>query len=292
MRKVMHLLAASGSEVPMNKLPVYLAALTFTIMVSFAAWNPSPTGKADSQTAAPPDQIADLAAAPSADLVASVAPASDELGVEKPVPEAAPEVQKSSLQANRTSTINPPASPQNSEPQQQVSRSGAQVTNSSQYPRLSEKRGIYGQFRYRELGGGRIEIDPAWVAENIVTVKLPGVNRTVQVHRLARDKFIKAFTTIANGTATVKGRKVTLLSLVKTFDGTWVTRHVNWNASKGLSNHSWGTAVDINASDHFRYVNPQTEPNDPNVILWQKAFGPAGFKWGNSYADAMHYELY
>lgn len=161
----------------------------------------------------------------------------------------------------------------------------------SRYPLVSPKNGIYGQFRYRNTSGGRIEVDPQWVAQNIVTITLPGLNQKVQVHRAAADNFIQAFTYIKNGTATINGRQVSLLSLINTMDGTYVPRHVMWNPSRGLSNHSWGTAIDINASNHFRYVNPSKEPNDPNLILWEKAFKPAGFSWGNSFNDSMHFEL-
>ncbi|MGI5921301.1 MAG: Ig-like domain-containing protein [Syntrophomonadaceae bacterium] len=171
-----------------------------------------------------------------------------------------------------------------------VSR-GAIPTNSYKYPKLSKVNGSFGQFRYRDISGGRIEVDPNWIAQNIVTITLPGLNRQVQVHRKAANSFIKAFTYIKNGTANINGRQVSLLSLVKTMDGTWVTRHANWNPAQGLSNHSWGSAIDINASNHYRYVNPGSEPYDPNLILWEKAFKPAGFSWGNSYGDAMHFEL-
>lgn len=170
-----------------------------------------------------------------------------------------------------------------------VSRSDA--GNKYKYPKVSKWNGSYGQFRYRELSGGRIEVDPQWVAENIVTIKLPGINQYVQVHRLAADNFIQAFTYIQNGSATINGRRVPLRNLIKTMDGTYVTRHVNWDPSRGLSNHSWGTAIDINAAGHFRYVNPSEEPYDPNLILWEKAFKPAGFSWGNRYGDSMHFEM-
>ncbi|HWP97759.1 MAG TPA: M15 family metallopeptidase [Syntrophomonadaceae bacterium] len=159
------------------------------------------------------------------------------------------------------------------------------------YPKLSKSQGAFGQFHYKEADGGRIQIDPQWIAENIVTITLPGLNRQVQVNKAAKDNFIKAFTYIKNGTAVINGKEVPLLSLIKTMDGTFVTRHVNWNPANGLSNHSWGTAIDINANNHFRYVDPALEPNDPNGILWEKAFKPAGFSWGNSYSDSMHFEL-
>lgn len=161
----------------------------------------------------------------------------------------------------------------------------------SAYPKLSKVNGTFGQFRYKDTSGGRIQIDPKWIAQNIVTITLPGLNCKVQVHKDAAPNFIQAFTLIKNGTATVNGKTVSLLSLVKTMNGTFVPRHVMWDASRGLSNHSWGTAIDINASDHLRYVDPAKEPNDPNVILWKKAFQPAGFSWGNRYSDSMHYEI-
>ncbi len=126
------------------------------------------------------------------------------------------------------------------------------------------------------------------MANNIITITLPGLNRKVQVHKAAAENFIMAFNYIKNGSATVNGKQVSLLSLIKTMDGTYVTRHVNWNPSKGLSNHSWGTAIDINADGHFGYVD---SASDPNMILWEKAFKPAGFSWGNRYSDSMHYEL-
>lgn len=161
----------------------------------------------------------------------------------------------------------------------------------SSYPQLSKVQGSFGQFRYKDISGGRIEIDPRWIAENIVTITLPGLNREVQVHKEAQDNFIQAFNYIKNGKAWINGKEVPLLSLVKTMDGTFVPRHVNWNPAKGLSRHSWGIAIDINAPNHFRYVDPEQEANDPNLILWGKAFKPAGFTWGNSYGDSMHYEL-
>lgn len=173
----------------------------------------------------------------------------------------------------------------------EVSRSDPHTYADPGYPLLSKQSGSYGQFHYRDTSGGRIEIDPAWVEENIVTIVLPGLNQSVEVHKDAADNFIAAFNYIKNGTAVINGREMPLLSLIKTMDGTFVTRHVNWNPSRGLSNHSWGIAIDINAADHFCYINPASQADDPNLVLWEKAFKPAGFSWGNSYSDSMHFEL-
>ncbi|QGT98624.1 hypothetical protein SYNTR_0031 [Candidatus Syntrophocurvum alkaliphilum] len=202
---------------------------------------------------------------------------------EKPVvEEPKPSEQTSQSSSNNTSSST------SREATSTVSRG---TTDYSTYSQASRVNGAFGQFHYRHIGGGRIEIDPVWVQENIVTITLPGLNRQVQVHKDAADNFIYAFTLIKNGTANINGRQVPLLSLIDTMDGTWVPRHVNWNPSRGLSNHSWGTAIDINAAGNFRYVCPINEPNHPNLILWEKAFKPAGFSWGNRFNDAMHYEI-
>ena len=184
---------------------------------------------------------------------------------------------------------NPSSAQETNKPSVPVSR-GTSSTDTSKYSKLSKINGSFGQFYYRDLSGARIEVDPQWIAENIITINLPGLNKKVQVNKAAADNFVQAFNYIKNGTATINGKVVPLLSLIKTMDGTFVTRHVNWDSSRGLSNHSWGTAIDINANNHFGYVDPSQEPNDPNVILWEKAFKPAGFSWGNSYGDSMHYE--
>jgi hypothetical protein len=203
--------------------------------------------------------------------------------------EPAPDTQK---------TVSEPISSDSSKaisPTTSVSR-GVQTTNTYKYPQLSKINGSFGQFHYRDLAGGRIEVDPQWIANNIVTITLPGLNQRVQVNKAAAANFIQAFNYIKNGTATINGKQVPLLSLIKTMDGTFVTRHVNWGGpTTGLSNHSWGTAIDINASNH--YVGLRIDANsttDPNAILWRAAFQPAGFSWGNRYnvgPDSMHFEL-
>ena len=85
------------------------------------------------------------------------------------------------------------------------------------------------------IQGGRIEIDPDWVKQNIVTITLPGLNTQVEVHKDAAENFIMAFNLIKNGTAVINGKEVPLLSLIKTMDGTFVPRHVYWNPNRVLA---------------------------------------------------------
>ncbi len=282
-----------------RKIPLYLAGLVLIIASIYitAAYGlrsdkPAEVTMASIETAPPAAEEINIEE-PSFDtteelrdeakVTADQAPGIVQKNAEEPV------VKKAASAPSKSKIQEPPKTTPAAKPAATVSR--AIAADTAKYPLVSKANGSYGQFHYRNTSGGRIEIDPQWIKANIVTITLPGLNRSVQVHRTAADNFIKAFTLIKNGTAVVNGRTVSLLSLIKTMDGTWVPRHVNWNPSRGLSNHSWGTAIDINAANHFRYVNPSTEPTDPNLILWEKAFKPAGFSWGNSYADAMHYEL-
>ena len=141
-------------------------------------------------------------------------------------------------------------------------------------------------FCYRELEGGRIEIDPNWEQANIIELdvgmQLPlptgGKVNKIRVHREAAPAFRKAFELI---------RQKGLESFIKTFDGTFVPRHINWNPTKPLSYHSWGIAIDLNAQE-----NPLGGPaSEGNIKLWEEAFDPAGFNWLGPNYDPMHFEL-
>jgi hypothetical protein len=141
-------------------------------------------------------------------------------------------------------------------------------------------------FCYRELGDGRIEIDPIWIKANIIELDvgmglpLPpgGQVYKIRVHTEAAPAFRKAFELI---------KQKRLESFIKTFDGTFVPRHINWNPTKPLSYHSWGIAIDLNAQE-----NPLGGPaSKENIKLWEEAFKPAGFKWLGPDYDPMHFEL-
>lgn len=149
----------------------------------------------------------------------------------------------------------------------------------------------FGSFNYRDLEGGKIEVDVKWVKENMITYTLPPLVqatfkvKTIQVHKNSKVYWDKAFSLLA--------AEPSLLKLIKTFDGVYVTRHIRWDSSKGISNHAWGTAIDLNAGQFplGTYIDAQKSPNNPNLILFKKVFEPAGFSWGNSYKDPMHFEI-
>jgi len=154
---------------------------------------------------------------------------------------------------------------------------GPFTTVSPIYDKTSRNSQRFGRFNYRDLQKGNIEIHPAWVAANIVTVQLPVMGK-VKIHRLAEGAFRKADTLIQQNN---------LGSL--TVNTTWFEKRAYNKPDAAPSLHSWGIAVDINAGSNLEGDTPSAD----NRKLWEKAFKPAGFQWGGNWkaVDGMHFEL-
>lgn len=149
---------------------------------------------------------------------------------------------------------------------------------------------VFGKFTWTEGSGGDINIDPAWVAANIVSVDIPQLHkftkgRPIECHRIIASHLQAAFADIE-----AKG----LLPLVLAYDGLWVPRHKGHDPSRGLSLHSWGVAIDINAD-----LNPYQHTPTPlgakgSTVALIPSFEANGFAWGGyfsaPYQDAMHFE--
>ena len=138
---------------------------------------------------------------------------------------------------------------------------------------------VYGQFRYTEGQGGRVNIDSQWVRDNIVGVKLH-TGKSVQFHRLAAQEFARLFE------AASKTSGYTPASVQ-----TWVARHTLWDPAKPLSLHSWGIAVDFDPSS-----NPMGGKGSklrlPAGQEFVRIFKDAGWLWGGDWAmrDDMHFQ--
>lgn len=134
-----------------------------------------------------------------------------------------------------------------------------------------------------------ITITDEWPQHNIMTVMIPQLGgRKVQIHK----RIVWQFCAMWRAWET-EG----LLGHVLSFDGAWAPRYKRGHAGGNeaeLSNHSWGTALDINASR-----NPLSAPPLPATVIGSTVpLVPLAEKWGfcwggnfESRKDAMHFEV-
>ncbi|MCW2868656.1 MAG: D-alanyl-D-alanine carboxypeptidase [Marmoricola sp.] len=134
-----------------------------------------------------------------------------------------------------------------------------------------------GSFSYTANPDGTVRPDPRWVAANIRTETMPIIG-SVTGHRVMLPQLRSAL-----GEVVTRG----LSSKIYHFDGCYVPRFIARDPSKGLSFHTYGTAVDLNASDNQRGTVGRM---DRAVVA---IFEKWGFDWGGTwhYTDPMHFEL-
>lgn len=135
----------------------------------------------------------------------------------------------------------------------------------------------FGAFSYRYFPDGTIQPDARWVNENIATASVPIFGR-VTCHRLLIPQLRGALTDIA---------AAGLASSLHTYDGCYVPRFIESNPEHAISLHTWGIAIDLDASTNYRGI---AGTMDPQVV---QIFKRWGFRWGGdwTYTDPMHFEL-
>ena len=134
-----------------------------------------------------------------------------------------------------------------------------------------------GSFSYKANPDGTVRPDPAWVSANIRTMEMPIIGQ-VTGHRVMLPQLKGALSeVVARG----------LGKSIKTYDGCYVPRFIGHDPSRGLSFHTYGTAIDLNAATNYRGI-----PGDMNRNV-VAIFKNWGFAWGGdwSYTDPMHFEL-
>ena len=134
-----------------------------------------------------------------------------------------------------------------------------------------------GSFSYKANPDGTVRPDPAWVSANIRTMEMPIIG-PVTGHRVMLPQLKGALTeVVARG----------LGKAIKTYDGCYVPRFIGHDPSRGLSFHTYGTAIDLNASTNYRGIAGDM---NRNVVAIFKNWG---FAWGGdwNYTDPMHFEL-
>jgi hypothetical protein len=140
-------------------------------------------------------------------------------------------------------------------------------------------KAAFGEFAYRPVGDGSrdVEIDPAWVAANIVDADVPVLGH-VRCHRAIVGALTEAM-------AAIEAAGLGPGLAAEGFDGCFVSRFVRPGGS--LSRHAWGIAFDVGFSE-----NPTSAASsqDERVV---ELLRDAGFTWGGTWLvpDPAHFEV-
>ncbi|MCU1621841.1 MAG: family peptidase [Frankiales bacterium] len=135
----------------------------------------------------------------------------------------------------------------------------------------------FGAFSYTYFPDGTIQPDAAWVRANIVSATVP-ILGTVTCHRLMIPQLRAALQEVQNAG---------LASTIHSYNGCYVPRFIEHNPTHGISLHTWGIAIDLDAATNGRGTKGTM---DPRVV---QIFKRWGFRWGGdwSYTDPMHFEI-
>jgi hypothetical protein len=133
----------------------------------------------------------------------------------------------------------------------------------------------FGEFAMLDVAGRRIQVGATWRDEYLETRTLPHVGLTV-CHRVVMDAFDAVLDDLA-----ARG----LLGGINPsqYQGCWLGRVIG--ASRTLSHHSWGLAVDVNVNPADVFTAELSEA----VI---QTFERHGFVWGGDFLrpDEPHFE--
>lgn len=134
-----------------------------------------------------------------------------------------------------------------------------------------------GTFRYRPIGGGRIQPDPAWVRTHIVTEAVP-ILGSVTCNKFMMPQLKAAL-------AEVVKRGLAKEIHANEYAGCYYPRFIA--GSSTLSNHSFGLALDFNVPGNQRGTVGQMNREVVSIFKYW------GFAWGGDWAftDPMHFEL-
>lgn len=159
-------------------------------------------------------------------------------------------------------------------------------------PSTARVKELFGAFEFRPTNGGEIEILGDWVSKNIVKVdikQLIGVEAApvggkIRFHKKGALQLKEFFNEI---------EKQNLDGLVISWAGSFYPRLVRGSTTK-LSNHSWGTAFDINAPENWLGEQPAKVGAKGSLLKLVPIANAFGFFWGGHYQnrlDGMHFEL-
>lgn len=158
----------------------------------------------------------------------------------------------------------------------------------------NQREEIFGKIEYKPTPTKRneekITITNNFEKDNIVMVKIPqlakatnGKYTRMRFHKKAKYQLLKFWEEI---------EKEGLLHLVVSYAGAYYPRFIRGSIS-ALSNHSYGTAFDINAEYNGLGQEPAKVGEKGSLLKLVKIANKWGFYWGGHFArkDGMHFEV-
>jgi hypothetical protein len=161
----------------------------------------------------------------------------------------------------------------------------------------ANREATFGRFEYEDDpssdGGDGINILGGWEQANIGSVIIPQLarfrkNGKTYFNKKAHDQFRGLFNA---------WEKAGLINLIVSWDGSFNPRYMRKavHDRAHLSNHSWGTAFDINAS-YNKLGKPVAKLGQTGCVLELVEIGyEYGFYWGGYFgkgrSDGMHFEV-
>ena len=166
---------------------------------------------------------------------------------------------------------------------------------------------LFGVFEFRHTPTAdnpeKIEILHGWEQDNIVAIDIPQLNKClfaagrhyavnevgkIRCHRLAQAAFAELF---------ARWEEAQLMDRILTCAGAFnarLKRGATNPTRSNLSNHSWGTAIDVNAWENPLGHTPVAVGARGALRELVGIANSIGFFWGGHYAsrpDGMHFEL-
>jgi peptidoglycan hydrolase-like protein with peptidoglycan-binding domain len=152
---------------------------------------------------------------------------------------------------------------------------------------------IFGNFKFKSAGDGTeaIIVTDGWADKNIVRVEIPQLkgmknvptSGKIQFHRLGANQLQSLFN---------DWEQAGLTKHILTFEGSYVPRFVRGSRTT-LSNHSFGTAFDINYAWNKLGQVPALVGEKGSVREMVAIANKNGFYWGGHFSrmDGMHFEV-
>jgi len=156
----------------------------------------------------------------------------------------------------------------------------------------SDRVKLFGKFKYiaspTDDSPESIKITDNWASENIISVNIPQLSHLnhshVQFHKLCSGQLQAFFEELETNN---------LLDKIITWNGSWVPRFKR-GSRIDLSNHSWGTAFDINVKWNMLGQIPALMDKEGCVREIVEIANKHGFYWGGHFIsrkDGMHFEI-